>query len=358
MMAMSTRCWGAKRRSTSNDDEVGVTSQPLANPSTSTGSPRSSPSAVAVHPTLWLWPRTSQNGSPAVAPGDLDVGAVVVVGRPPRRPAAGRRSVPGGRLLGERAAVRARRRRRPALERRTRRSTSRPASRPSAVSISWSPALRRDRGVAAHPQRERAAGHAGRPSGPSPGPGAARRRSATQVGAAPRVERLGQGGNGLGGQADLGDGRGWSISLSLTQSLVVTGRTPVNRSRKVEPVTACGQRQVDGLDSGLRTRCRRSRAAGTRATTDPSTDTSTSVGTEWRPSATTLSGMLVDGDRLGQVDLDPLPLGLAAHGGPGRGRVAVERGRRRVHVAVEPASWPAPRSPTRRGAGRAASSMT
>src|SRR5579884_541099 len=46
---------------------AGVTSQPLANPSTSRGAPSEwPPETVAVHPLLMLSPRTSQNGAAAV----------------------------------------------------------------------------------------------------------------------------------------------------------------------------------------------------------------------------------------------------------------------------------------------------
>ena len=100
----------------------------------------------------------------------------------------------------------------------------------------------------------------------------------------------------------------------------------MNRRRNVEPVTALGEGDVDGRSCRSASRRRRSRAGRrTRATTAPSTDTSTWVGTEWRPSATTVSGMRSTVTGLGQVA--PRPTGrlrVGAHGAsrrwPGRRR--------------------------------------
>ena len=99
------------------------------------------------------------------------------------------------------------------------------------------------------------------------------------------------GGTGSAGSPISATASGWSTSFSLTQSLVVTVRTPVKRRRKSDPVTAWG-RATSTVSTPFSNSLSMISGSGTRATTVPSTDTSTSVGTEWRPSATTVSGMV------------------------------------------------------------------
>ena len=219
-MAMSTRRWGAKPISTVNDSTSGVTSQPLANPSTSTGSPRDSPSTVAAQPALWLCPSTSQNGSPGVAPADLDRGRGRGRRPPPRRRAAG--ALRAGR--SPRWPVCRRR----SAWRRRRRPTAGPA-----VDVEAGVAARGGidlvlAGVEGHAARRRTAERqraarqrVGRRARDPHG-----QRFAVdghQVGAAPGVERLGQGRHRGGRQADLGDGGGL---VDLVVADPVVGRRP------------------------------------------------------------------------------------------------------------------------------------
>ena len=160
-MAMSTRLLGREpaarpRTTTSVGGDQPAVGEPV---DAAPARPRASPSAVAVHPRLWLWPSTSQNGSPGVAPvtstrarswsssTDLD-------GRLRRPFGAGRR------LRRQRAVPSRTDAPPPALGAQHQRGRCRdPASRPWAVSISWSPPSRADRRVAAHAR----AGAGGRP---------------------------------------------------------------------------------------------------------------------------------------------------------------------------------------------------
>ena len=82
---------------------------------------------------------------------------------------------------------------------------------------------------------------------------------------------------------------GWSTSRSLIQSWVVIARAALMSTRNVEPVTGWGR----GTSTVVVAFCCSPSSIAGRSTAPcgtPSTLISTWVGTEWRPSATMVSG--------------------------------------------------------------------
>ena len=284
-MAMSTRACGVKRMSTVNEASSGVIRQPLAKPSTSTGSPSEWPSMLACHPGLKLCPRTSQNGSPAVAPvtsavarswSSLRTWMAGPLGTAPA--AASPTSVPLPAGVADP----------PAADRSTRPSTLSPESWPSALAISCSPSP-----SASGAPSQVASGSASPARASAMGPvtrtGTGWPSTASRSLRHPESYTAGRAGTVGAGRPISAMAAGWSTGRSLIQSWVTTGRTPAMRTRKEEPVT--------GWSSGRSTVAvafctgpSPSSGSCSVAWFTPSTISSTAVGTEWRPSAMTVSG--------------------------------------------------------------------
>ena len=283
-MAMSTRRWGVKRRSTVNDSSSGMTSQPLAKPSTSTGSPRASPSTVAVQPGLKLCPSTSQNGSPGVAPVTSTVArswssstTSTGAGGTGRRWPASATSVPApaGVTPPPAAGPQHQPSRSPARRRGRRRSRCRARRRRA-------PARRRRR------RSPPAAGGQGVVHGPADPHGTGWPSTVSRSLRQPRVVGVGQGRDGRPRQADLGDGGGL-VDLAVADPVLGRDGRPGDAQPERRPGHRPGQRQVD-RGGGVLGRRRPATGQAEAPWGTPSTISSTSVGTEWRPSATTVSG--------------------------------------------------------------------